>query len=283
MATIADQSRPEARLGRYLSRHAGVDGWLDPYSAAFIAEIGRIQLAAGVAGAVAEIGVHAGRLFILLKLLAAAGEKALAIDIFADQHLNLDASGRGDEGRFRANLARWADLDGLETIHASSLEVRPAEILARVGGCRLFSIDGGHTEACAHNDLLLAEATTVEAGVAILDDYFNPRWPDVSTGAARYFARPGAALRPFAISPNKVYLARPAHHALYQRELRRTQRDYFESDAAMFGAKVLIFGVEAETWTPARRARRWLKGTALGESLVELRRRLRPTNGARSA
>jgi hypothetical protein len=276
----ANHQIDSSALAAYLARHRSVPGWLDPYSARFIAAIGRIQIRSGIRGGGAEIGVHEGRLFILLKLLAAAGETTLAIDIFADQHLNADASGRGDEERFLANVERHARIENVELLRGSSLDVRAQEIVGRAGLCRLFSIDGGHTAECALNDLELADACLQEAGVAILDDYFNPRWPDVSTGAAAYFAN-GGRLRPFAISPNKLYLADPNIHGLYQRELRRSEHDFLEAEASMFGVPVLIFGVEPETWSARRRLRRWIKGTALGSRLVEARRRFAAQGSAR--
>jgi hypothetical protein len=267
-----NETIPSPALAAYLRNHAKVPGWLDPYSAHFIATLGRIQNQAGIRGGGAEIGVHEGRLFILLKLLAAAGERTLAIDIFADQHLNPDASGRGDEARFLANVERHADLDNVELLRGSSLNVRAADIVHRAGLCRLFSIDGGHTARCTMNDLLLAEASLHETGIAILDDYFNPRWPDVSTGAAAYVTE-GGKLRPFAISPNKLYLAEQNAHALYQRELRRNEQDFLEAEASMFGNPVLIFGVEPETWSARRRLRRWARRTTIGGRLANMRRR----------
>src|SRR5258708_1747898 len=145
------------RLERYLRRHAKVPGWLDPYSARFVAEIARIQATHRFEGSVAEIGVHMGRLFILLRLLAAPHERALAIDVFQDQRLNIDGSGAGDERRFRANLERWASTHNVEIIHGSSLDVTASEVVSKVGRCRLLSIDGGHTAECTLNDLRLAE------------------------------------------------------------------------------------------------------------------------------
>jgi peptide chain release factor 2 len=54
----------------------------------------------------AEIGVHHGRLFIPMALARRPGERALAIDVFEDQHLNVDHSGKGDRARFEENVAR---------------------------------------------------------------------------------------------------------------------------------------------------------------------------------
>jgi hypothetical protein len=267
------------RLERYLRHHAKVPGWLDAYSARFIAEIARIQVAHRFEGSVAEIGVHMGRLFILLRLLAAPSERALAIDVFQDQQLNIDGSGAGDERRFRANLEQWASAHNVEIIQGSSLDVTANEIASKVGQCRLLSIDGGHTAECTLNDLRLAEQVVTDFGVAILDDYFNPSWPDVTTGAAQFFGDSRTTLRPFAITPNKIYLTRQAYHGLYVAELRATQNDFYEKDSQMFGVPVAIFGVEPETHRLGRRLTRWLKDSAAGPRLVAVRRRLRVATG----
>jgi hypothetical protein len=39
------------------------------------------------------IGVHLGKFFILLNQLINAEYKSFAVDIFSDQHLNIDKSG----------------------------------------------------------------------------------------------------------------------------------------------------------------------------------------------
>jgi hypothetical protein len=51
------------RLERYLRRHAKVPGWLDAYSARFVAEIARIQ-ATHREGSVAEIGVPPNKIYL---------------------------------------------------------------------------------------------------------------------------------------------------------------------------------------------------------------------------
>ena len=50
-----------------------------------ICRLGEAQREMGLAGHIAEIGVHHGRSFILLALLARASEKAVAIDVFEQQ------------------------------------------------------------------------------------------------------------------------------------------------------------------------------------------------------
>jgi Methyltransferase domain len=267
------------KLETYLRRNAAVPGWLDPYSASFITSLSRIQRKAGMTGPVAEIGVHMGRLFILLKLLTEGDEKALAIDIFGDQHLNLDQSGHGDMSVFLSNVGRHATTKNLEIVQRSSLEVTPEDVMSAVGTCRMFSIDGGHTEECTLNDLWLAERCLSDNGVVILDDYFNPSWPDVSTGAARYFLEAGSGLRPFAITPNKLYLARPSSHVLYHAGLLKLEHSFHEKESRMFGSSVAVFGVDPATHALPKAAKRWVRSSVFGPRLVQARQRLRSVAG----
>ncbi|HEV2069231.1 MAG TPA: class I SAM-dependent methyltransferase [Acidimicrobiales bacterium] len=89
--------------------------------------------------------------------------------------MNTDASGRGDESAFRANLRRHAGgTDGLEVFACSSLQLTPKMIFERCGRARFVSIDGGHTETCTLNDLRLAEEVLADDGLVLIDDYFNP-------------------------------------------------------------------------------------------------------------
>lgn len=196
------------KLELYLRHGEGlVDGWLDPYSARLITALSGIQAAHGVTGGVGEIGVHEGRLMLLLLLLTRPGEAAFVCDLFEQQHLNVDRSGRGNEEIFDANLARFCGpAEFLVKYRCSSFDLRADDILKTTGTIRLFSVDGGHTPECAFNDVSIAAAVLSDGGIAIIDDYFNADWPGVSEGVARYLAMPDARLCPFAVSPNKLFL-----------------------------------------------------------------------------
>jgi hypothetical protein len=90
----------DSRVARYI-RHGE--------AALVIAALNERQRALDAKGGIAEIGVHHGKLFILLYLLGRPPEKAVAIDLFEDQHFNIDLSGSGDLAKFRRNLARHSD------------------------------------------------------------------------------------------------------------------------------------------------------------------------------
>ncbi len=219
-----------------------IDGWLQPCTAEFIAAISDLQRLAGFRGAVGEIGVHHGKLFVLLRLAADRDEGAFAVDVFDDQALNVDGSGHGDKAILQDNLIRWCgSTAGVQLIAKSSLNVSPDEILSACGKVRLASIDGGHTAECAYNDLKLMEAVMHDYGVVALDDYFHEDWPDVSTGTARYMLESGTRLRPFAVAPNKLFLAASEYNAFYRAKLARETEFRAAKTSEMFGVEVDIF------------------------------------------
>ncbi|MEO0983692.1 MAG: class I SAM-dependent methyltransferase [Pseudomonadota bacterium] len=258
--------------GRGMDR---VDGWLVKLSARLIVASAEIQTDAGERGGVCEIGVHHGKLFILLYNCLSTDERGLAIDLFDDQAQNTDGSGRGDKEIFLRNLSRFSpDSSKLTIIEANSLKLDAGALRAEVGAVRLFSVDGGHTAECAESDLRLAEAALSPCGLVILDDVFNPCWPGVLTGLARYMADPATRLTPFLVSPNKVFLARPEAIALYRGKLRPAFSYAFEKESEMFDCPVDIYGVSDSLNKVVGRFIKRHAGDGAFERIRSIRRRI---------
>lgn len=246
-ATIPTPRRhPPTLLQAYAGgRHRSVEGWLFPTDISVIAALGEIQTRAGITGAVGEIGVHHGRLAILLYLMLHEGERGWCVDIFEQQHLNVDHSGRGDSRVFEKNLAKHGVRpEEIEIIAASSDTVRADDLIRAVGKTRLMSIDGGHTAEATLGDLRLGHAILDERGAIILDDVFNKDWPGVVDGLMQFLAQPDHDLRPFAISTNKVFLCRGAHAEFYRDALEETEtlRRQRVKSSTFGGHEVTIFG-----------------------------------------
>jgi hypothetical protein len=206
----------DSRIENYIRRGKFyVDGWLRSEAALVIVALNERQRSLGVTGSIAEIGVHHGKLFILLYLLSREPERALAIDLFEDQHLNIDQSGSGDLAKFRRNLERHADSTRLVLHPGNSMDLTGA-ILTQLaeGPLRFVSVDGGHTAEITAHDLATAEAAIAEGGIIVVDDVFNEQWPGVGDGVRRYFERQ-PNLAPFAIGANKTYFCRPSHRDMY--------------------------------------------------------------------
>ncbi len=209
-----------AALASYLELGiTAVEGWLSPTTAAMLAHVLVRQVQQGVGGDVCEIGVHHGKLFIVLANATVAGEAAVAVDVFDQQEKNIDQSGRGDRAVFEGHVAAYAPGAALHVIQGSSLDLHTPEFLAK--RFRFVSIDGGHTAAAAENDLWLAQHTLTDGGIVALDDILSAHWTGVLTGLVRYRAG-GGTLVPFALVPNKLLLAQSPRSAEHWRaELRR--------------------------------------------------------------
>jgi hypothetical protein len=230
---------------RYINgQHQKINGWLADFSSLLIAKLAASLEEENIRGASVEIGAHHGRLFILLHLVS-TGEQDMVIDVFDAQHLNVDHSGKGDKAVFLRNLVRFGgDPARVRILQKSSLDVRPAEIVETVGHPLLFSIDGGHTAECTYNDLRLADVTLAEQGIVILDDFFNEFWPEVAVGTMSFLNESGSRLRPFAISPGKVYLCRPGQQTFFHAAITgHFSPRYIDKEAQMFGNRVLVVGV----------------------------------------
>ncbi|KXS19714.1 hypothetical protein M427DRAFT_66872 [Gonapodya prolifera JEL478] len=204
-----------------LARQIG--GWMSPSQAILALLLSRHQHDAGICGAVVEIGVHHGLYFTAIMQSVVGAEKAMAIDVFEDQHLNLDRSGSGSYKIFTDTLTthsiRVSDVD---IVKSSSLNIKAPKVVSSVGGVRFFSVDGGHDAMVAYNDLVIAGNSLVDGGIISVDDWYNPNiWAGVTEGVFRYMSAqqllPGVLppLIPFLHIENKLLLTTPGYHQMY--------------------------------------------------------------------
>lgn len=234
-----------ARMDHYVRTQAAtVSGWLARESAETISHLALSQSESGLRGGVGEIGIHHGKLFLLLYLSMQDGEHAFALDVFEEQQYNVDASGHGDRATFLRNFAKvGGDEDKISIFATDSCSVSADTLRSATGPLRLMSIDGGHTEGITHNDMSLAEELLLDDGILILDDLYQERWPAVAAGAYRFMLEPGRRLRPFAITPNKTYFCKDTEAAIrYRRELVAAFPELRLGEAMILGSNVLILG-----------------------------------------
>lgn len=234
-----------SRMASYASKEAPkVSGWLARESAEVISILALTQVESEIKGGVGEIGIHHGKLFLLLYLSMQEDERAFALDVFDEQQFNVDASGRGDRAIFMRNFARVGGNEKRLSIFArDSCSVTADELRNATGPLRLMSVDGGHTEDITYNDMRLAEELLLDDGILVLDDVYAERWPAVAAGAFRFVLEPGRRLRPFAISPNKTYFCKsPETAARYRKQLGTAFPELRLSESSMFGSEVLVLG-----------------------------------------
>jgi Methyltransferase domain len=200
-----------------------VEGWFGRVDAEIYRSVITAQNEANLPGAMAEIGVHHGKSFIAMCLGLKDQERGYCVDIFEDQHLNKDLSGRGNRAKLEENLQRFGiALKDIVITKSSSLDIAAADILAEVGEVRFFSVDGGHWLEIVLNDLTIAEGCLAEHGVIAIDDFHRPEWPDVSAGYFAWCNVRAKPLLPFAIGSNKLYVCHRKWFDFYRDRVEST-------------------------------------------------------------
>jgi hypothetical protein len=207
-------------LNEYIARSMStVQGYLTTLDARLISALLSFQDENNIKGHLCEVGVHHGRLFLMLALARRTGERALAIDLFEDDAINANTHHAGRDWALFANAHRLGiELSEEEIFKTSSTDVEPDDILRlTTGRIRFFSIDGCHLYPHVENDLHLAECTLTTEGIIAVDDFFNKDWADVSFATGEFLRRTDKIV-PFAIS-SKLYLAAPTAAEKYKAAL----------------------------------------------------------------
>jgi hypothetical protein len=83
--------------------------------------------------------VHHGKTFILLSLCLKEKELGIAVDIFDNQELNVDFSGKGDLELFRRNLLKHGNETQSKIIKKSSMSLKPDD---KNNHCGSFTLTG---------------------------------------------------------------------------------------------------------------------------------------------
>lgn len=235
---VKSMNSAESYIARSMS---SVPGYLLPLDAEIICALLAFQDESSIAGHLCEIGVHHGKLFLMLASARRAGDRALAIDLFEDDELNAGSRHAGRDRALFENAKRLGVvLSEQETFKTSSLDIQPGDILARTGGpIRFFSVDGGHLYHHVANDLVLAEKTLSQDGVIAVDDFFNQGWMDV-TFATYDFLRDRSHIVPFAVTSKKLYLTGAQAAEKYKAALRSRVSDTLISPAPVLGQEAIL-------------------------------------------
>ncbi len=131
-----------------------------------------------------EIGSHHGRSLIPLIKGARKINNLMVMDIFEKQKLNISKSGSGNKEIFYKNLSKFnIEISSLQIIDDSSSNYKKhSKKLNKIGYFDIIHIDGGHSIKEVKNDLRLAQKYSTDNTIFILDDIFNPSFPEVIQG-----------------------------------------------------------------------------------------------------
>ena len=201
-----------------------IQGWCIPQLWHCIEPISVLQKRLGLEKPIAEIGVYHGKFFCGLALTAGANREHLAIDVFDLQHFNLDGSGKGNLEKFRASVEQCG-LSNIEIYKGDSLSVPNSFVREKEDSFSMFSVDGCHTFQHTINDVRLALRMTDPRGLIYIDDYYNPMWPGVQEGMAKFFFTEMPCFVPFLFTCNKLFLCHLSYHSDYLKTVQDFIRD----------------------------------------------------------
>ena len=211
MSQLIQSNAVDSQIDNYLKiGFEKVEGWCSSSIPPLTKTISDYQAQNAIEGGVLEIGVHHGKFFIVLhNLTNTTLEPSVAIDVFDEQALNIDYSGKGNRAIFERNVAEYAsNPQSIHCISRDSTELSAADVVkieSEYGKFRIISIDGGHTAEHTINDFNIASNLICNGGVVILDDYYNQDWPGVHEGVAYLFLHNRPKLVPFLVAPNKLF------------------------------------------------------------------------------
>jgi len=212
-----------------------VEGWLDERAASITRFLTTYQHARDLVGDVLEIGVYAGKYFLVLLDGLGERERAVAIDIFQSQNPKIP-SAHGDRATFEATLKNYAPDARVVIMETDSTFLEPRDVLANMGELdtteppfRFISIDGSHEAGDVEHDLRLAADLLMPGGIIALDDWQageRPSWPGVADGEAAFQSFNPGSLVHIGTIPNKLLLTNSTR---WRDDYQLVLRDYARS------------------------------------------------------
>ncbi len=155
-----------------------VGGWINLTNIKIFYEIARIYKKKIN---ILEIGTHHGRSLIPLIKGSKKKNKVVVMDIFENQKLNISKSGFGSKKIFLKNLKKFKiNNKFISIISDSSYNYKKySTFLCSKTKFDIIHIDGGHSKKEVMNDLKVSDLFSKKNTIFILDDIFNPSFPEV--------------------------------------------------------------------------------------------------------
>jgi len=196
------------RFRRWRELTAATEGWFSPEAAATWDALLCFQERRRQSGWLGEIGVYMGKSASLLALHRDREQLLGLIDIDfpRDARALLDPLAPAERVSYLEE--RSSRLDG---------DPRVAGWMHRF---RWFHIDGEHTGQALTNDLRLALRWLDDHGIACIDDFFSPMYPQLTQAVFRFVDAHPHELTPFLVGYNKCYLCRPLAAREYMEMIR---------------------------------------------------------------
>lgn len=173
-----------------------VEGWFTDLAIAVSDTMLSHQAQSRVGGGLIEIGAWHGKSAILWMLHASDGEEVVVVDLEVRPELH-EAVARVSEDTGCA----------VRVLKGSSFVVPDAQFqLAHRRRMRLVHIDGDHSAAGIANDLEIAYPLLHTHGVIIVDDFMNPRFPQITEVTMSFISSHPHELALIAVGANKAFI-----------------------------------------------------------------------------
>ena len=191
---------------RYKRDFSSIEGFFTEEAQAVWDFLFSEQAIMNVAGDFVEIGVYRGKSAILGSLYLRPDETAVLVDI--NDPVNAEKiilSLRGPK------VAKFV---------GKSREFPRSQLFRDIYPVRWFHIDGDHSGFSTTTDLEIAAHMLGEQGLICVDDFFNPRYPQLAASVFRFlFSRPTFKL--LLCGANKAFICHASDYALYEDLIRR--------------------------------------------------------------
>ncbi len=191
------------------------EGMLGSLDAAVMTAVLEYQNNNNIEGPLTEFGVYKGRSAAILARFARKDEELHLVDVAAYLEKEKMAKIKPD--------FHFHQID-------SALFIKKAFKGYKKSVFRFVHSDGSHTFDNVYKDLKVTEKILSPEGVFVIDDYFNPHYPQVPAALNWYLAKQRTSLRVFLLGSNKCYLCRAKNHSRMMRfaltQFRETMESY---------------------------------------------------------
>lgn len=185
-----------------------MSGWLSPASHGIISFLFDYQSKINIVGNIGEIGVWEGKTASIICNYCRDEESVFLIDpiISNNQETILrnidDLCRKLPKSLYLCNILSEKFL----TIYNDS---------NLFNSFRFFHIDGCHTGSSVFSDMKLVDKLLSNNSVLVIDDFFNPGYPQITEAVYRYVFEYPYSFRIFFVGFNKAYLCRPGCYTMY--------------------------------------------------------------------
>jgi predicted O-methyltransferase YrrM len=202
---------------RFQTESAEVPGFVLPESIAiwdfFLSEQQKEQ----VTGALMEIGVYYGKSAIMLAMQALPEKQLVLIDFsdFVDH---------------AAATIHKLKSENVQIIKEKSSSAACWALTKRQKrSFRWIHVDGDHKAKTVANDLRLASRLLADEGIICVDDFFNPRYPQLTYAVTEFLLRERSKFNMFLCGFNKAYIARVRYHQKFLSLVRTGLADWLHA------------------------------------------------------